>query len=166
MQVVKELAKDNASKSATALAESEQTLINLIQQTADSIMTTVGEEYATNGVVQSAISTSIEQLSNAVTITFDSLRTRVANNEQLIEASSKYIRFEDGNIILGEQGNELQLTITNDKITFTQNGGEVAYFSNNKLFVTNGEFLNQLTLGKYAFLPRGNGNLSFMKVVK
>lgn len=78
---------------------------------------------------------------------------------------SKYIRFIDGNIILGEEGNELTLKIENDRIAFLESGAEVAYFSNRKLYVLDGEFLNSLTLGNFAFLPRANGNLSFKKVV-
>ena len=76
----------------------------------------------------------------------------------------KYIRFVDGNIVLGEAGNELTLKIQNDKISFLQSDLEVAYFSNNKLYVTDGEFINSLQLGKFAFLPRKNDNLSFKKV--
>jgi hypothetical protein len=76
----------------------------------------------------------------------------------------KYIRFEDGNIILGESGNELTLTIENDRITFWDEGSEVAYFSNKKLVVLDGHFLNSLRIGAFEWVPRDNGNLSLIKV--
>ena len=79
------------------------------------------------------------------------------------ERIEKFIRFEDGKIYLGEYGNELELQIANDRISFQQNGTEVAYFSNNKLYVVDGEFTTSLKLGGFAFLPRNNGNLSFKK---
>ena len=50
-------------------------------------------------------------------------------------------------------------------MAFYDSGAEVAYLSNNRLYVTDGEFINSLILGKFAFLPRKNGNLSFVKVV-
>lgn len=77
----------------------------------------------------------------------------------------KYIHFVDGNIVLGETGNELTLKVENDKISFLESGVEVAYFSNQKLYVKDGEYLDSLQVGKFAFIPRANGNLSFKKVV-
>lgn len=82
-----------------------------------------------------------------------------------VETRSSYIRFEDGNIVLGRSDSDITLVQTNDKISFVQNGTEVAYFRNNKLYITEGEFLTQLRIGKFGFVPGANGNLSFKKVV-
>jgi hypothetical protein len=87
-----------------------------------------------------------------------------AGTDAQFEEIRKYIRFVDGNILLGEEGNTLTLRIENDRISFLDSGLEVAYFSNNKLYVTDGEFLNSLQLGNFAFMPRENGNLSFAKI--
>lgn len=78
----------------------------------------------------------------------------------------KYIRFADGNIILGEEGNAVTLTLENDRIVFKQNGVEVAYMTDNKLYIGNAEIKagGTLQLGNFAFVPRGNGSLSFLKV--
>lgn len=80
------------------------------------------------------------------------------------EEIRKYIRFVDGKILLGEVGNELELQIANDRINFLQDGAEVAYFSNRKLYVTDTEILHSLQLGNFAFMPRANGNLSFKRI--
>ena len=64
----------------------------------------------------------------------------------------------------GEINNSLMLKISNDKISFLQNGIEVAYMTDNKLYITDGEFLNSLQLGNFAFYPRSSGNLSFKKI--
>ncbi len=118
---------------------------------------------------QSTVQTQLIQTKSDYTYLFDTLLKTINSNddetnEKLVEIS-KYIRFVDGNIVLGESGNELTLTIENDKITFSQNEKEVAYFSNNQLYVTNAEILERLTLGNFAFIPRTNGNLSFKKEV-
>jgi hypothetical protein len=84
-----------------------------------------------------------------------------AGTDAQFEEISKYIRFVDGNIVLGEEGNTLTLQIANDRISFLDSGQEVAYFSNRKLYVTDTEILHSLQLGNFAFMPRANGNLSF-----
>lgn len=84
--------------------------------------------------------------------------------EEQLQTISKYIRFDNGNIILGETGNELTLHISNNSIDFMQSGNRVAYFSNNKLYVTDAEILSSLRIGSFAFIPRDNGSLSFKKV--
>ena len=86
-----------------------------------------------------------------------------ADNTAQFQQIQKYIRFEDGNIILGESGNELILTIQNDRISFSQGGQEVAYFSNNKLNVTDADVVHTLRIGNFIFSPRPDGSLDFKK---
>lgn len=92
------------------------------------------------------------------------LEAVAAGTDAEFDEIRKYIRFVDGKILLGEVGNELELEIANDKISFLQDGAEVAYFSNRKLYVTDTEILHSLQLGNFAFMPRANGNLSFKKI--
>ena len=80
----------------------------------------------------------------------------------------KYIRFVDGDIVLGQVDNPFVLEIRNDRISFLQDGVEVAYLSNEgdtqKLYINDGEIIRSLKIGNFAFTPRENGNLSFKKV--
>ena len=73
-----------------------------------------------------------------------------------------YIRFIDGDIVLGQQSSSLQCVISNDRISFLQSGVEVAYISNNKLYITQAQITDSLQLGSFAFVPRENGNLSLV----
>ena len=129
----------------------------------------VSQQYVTNDKLTSEISTTFTQLSNSFEFQFNELQAYVdttqESNRQEFTEIKKYIRFENGNIILGESGNELTLQIQNDRILFLESGSEVAYFSNRKLYVTDGQFLNSLQLGNFAFIPRNNGNLSFKKII-
>ncbi len=59
----------------------------------------------------------------------------------------------------------LAATFTSEKVSFWQGGREAAYLSNKRLYVLDAEFLKSIQIGKFAFVPRANGNLSFMKVV-
>lgn len=103
-------------------------------------------------------------INNQTLMLEDSIKNLENDTISKFNEFEKYIRFENGRILLGEAGNELELVISNDKIQFLQNASEVAYFSNQKLFVTNGEYTNSLRLGNFAFIPRENKNLSFKKV--
>ena len=78
---------------------------------------------------------------------------------------NRYIRFENGNIVLGEEGNAVTLKIENDIIGFYQWGQRVAYLSDGELQVTNAKIMTQLNLGNFAFVPGKSGNLTFKKVV-
>jgi len=107
---------------------------------------------------------------NGTTMLFNTINEAIAEVDGKTESNYsnilKYIRFEDGNIILGEQGNEITLTISNDRITFMQNGVEVAHLSDNNLYIGNAIIKagGRLQLGNFAFVPRSDGSLSFLKV--
>lgn len=86
-----------------------------------------------------------------------------ATTNQKFTEINKYIRFVDGKIVLGETGNELMLTIQNDRVSFTQGGSEVAYFSNNSLYINKAEVITTLKVGNYEFVPHSDGGLALRK---
>ena len=109
---------------------------------------------------------------NGFTLTFNKLDGDIKSVEEDFQAKYNervsYIRFEEGNIILGKTDSEIMLVQKNDRISFVRNVAglpEVAWFSNNVLHVTEGQFTVQLGIGKFGFKPGANGNLSFKKVV-
>lgn len=88
--------------------------------------------------------------------------SNAATNKKFGEIS-KYIRFVDGKIVLGETGSELTLTVQNDRVSFQQAGNEVAYFSNNNLYIRRAEVLTTLRIGNYEWAPRNDGGLALRK---
>lgn len=153
---------------AALVEETKELLVSLIQQTSEAITLEVAASYATNEQVTDLVATSMTQLADSFNFLFTELQTAVDANDaemrEQIQTIEKYIRFEDGDIILGETGNELTLRIENDRISFLDAGAEVAYFSDRHLVVLDGHFLNSLRVGSFAWLPRENGNLSLVKV--
>ena len=117
---------------------------------------------------QVTVSTQFEQTNKDFNFLFNNIIEQInstsENTSEKFAEIVKYIRFEDGNIILGRSDNELILKQSNDRISFIQNGNEVAYFSNNKLYVKEIEVTESLYLGNFAFIPESNGSLSFKKV--
>ena len=166
-----DISTDLQEKLITGLNETETKLSAQILATSESITATVMEEVYlkddTDALIN-AVSTQITQTAEDVEIRFTDFSQNIENvaagADAKFEEIQKYIRFENGNIVLGEEKNTLVLQIANDRISFLNSGMEVAYFSNNRLYVTDGEFINSLQLGNFAFIPRENGNLSFKKL--
>lgn len=71
-----------------------------------------------------------------------------------------YMTFSESGLIIGKTGNPFTFRVVNDRLAFYMNNTEVAYLSNNKLYVTQAEILTRLQIGKFAFEPQTNGNLS------
>lgn len=167
-KVKHQITADYQNGIAAAIQEATMTLSSLIQQTSESILLEVSETYARGDDVTSMIETRMTQLADSFNFTFTELRTQVetidGETRTKFTEIEKYIRFEDGNIILGETGNEITLRIENDRISFMDGGAEVAYINNKQLYITDAHFLNSLRVGRFAWIPRENGNLSLVKV--
>lgn len=162
---------NDTSSLNTALYELEQHVYTEITNTEESIISTVAEQYYLKSEAEqlaTKMSTQIIQTAHDLSIQFKKVNTDLEDltgkTDYKFEEIRKYIRFNDGKILLGESGNQLELVISNNSILFTQNKTPVAYFSNNKLYVIDGEFTRSLRLGNFAYLPRTNGNLSFKKI--
>lgn len=169
--IILQTVEQTAQQAAEAVYNVEQNLQSTLDQTAQNIVARVEESYYlkedTDALI-SSVSTEMELTKNGLEIEFASfeanIQSVVQNTDAEFEEIRKYIRFVDGKILLGEVGNELELEIANDRISFLQDGAEVAYFSNRKLYITDAQVIHSLQIGGFAFMPRANGNTSFKKI--
>lgn len=129
-----------------------------IDQSAESVKTTVYENVYVKDEVDSlvsSVSTEVEQTKDSWQIIFNQFQADVddiANgNDAKFEEIKKYIRFEDGNILLGNSESPLVLKIQNDRIQFLQNGYEVAYISDRKMYNTICSVIDRLEIGDSAW---------------
>ena len=89
-------------------------------------------------------------------------------SEQLVDRLHVFTRifelgtFGENGLVIGKSGNPFTFRVVNDRLAFYMNNTEVAYLSNNKLYVTQAEILTRLQVGKFAFEPQTNGNLSLI----
>ena len=172
-KVIRQIQSDYVTnQSIQEVRSSLQTVSSNIQQEADSIRLEVSQTYTSKGELDqfiSQVNTQFSQTSTDFTFLFQQLEQVVQTLDGETQAQFneivKYIRFINGNIELGEVNNPIKLILQNNRISFTQNGAEVAYISDNILYITDGRFLNSLRIGNFAFTPRSNGSLSFGKVV-
>jgi hypothetical protein len=161
------------------LTEIRQEIINntsLIEQTDEQIRLDVASEYVSTGTFDEFRETTETQF----TVQADGIEAKFSEMVLLVETVegetqaqfrelASYIRGyqnEEGQPVLelGSVTSDIILRQTNDRIQFVQNGTEVAYVSNNTLYITDGHFLNSLRIGQFAFIPRANGSLDFKKV--
>ncbi len=164
-----EKAAENVNKT---VYNTEQNILASIEVTQGNILQTVSDSYYLKDETESLVaevSSRLEQTAQGFEMQFNEFTADIQSlangTDAEFELIRKYIRFVDGSILLGEEGNALELEISNNRISFMQSGAEVAYFSDNKLYVTDGQFIHTLQLGDFAFIPRDNGNLSFKLIV-
>lgn len=141
-----------------------------IQNTQGQIMQTVSDNYTAKNEFEEykgIAETQFTQTPESFDFLFKQsqankdLQDAIGNTDEKVAEFSKYIRFVDGDIVLGEDGNSIVLKIENDRISFLQNNSEVAYMTNNQFQITNAKVGTRLDLGKFSFNPRSNGNLTF-----
>lgn len=170
-QQILQAVEQTARTASETVYNVEQNLLASLQVESDNIKSVVAENYYlkddTDALI-SSVRTEIEQSAGGYEIQYIQFSQDIESVANGVDAEfeeiRKYIRFVDGKILLGEVGNELELQIANDRISFLQDGAEVAYFSNRKLYVTDTQILHSLQIGNFAWMPRENGNLSFKKI--
>ena len=163
LRLVVDTAKDEALD-ATGEAVAQ------IALTAEQIRSEVKRDYATSdqmSQVTETLSTLAEQSENNFTWTVTKVNEIIedaAANDNLtreqLNLIHTYMRFGEDGLTIGKAGNPLTFRVVNDRLAFYMNDTEVAYLSDNKLYVTQAEILARLQIGKFAYEPQSNGNLS------
>ena len=145
-----------------------------LELTVDNFKTTVSKTYVSTDDFEKYKTDTTEfiQTSTDFTMEFKTVTDLIKGVEDDVlnqETERKsHVRFVDGEIHLGKTDSQIMLILKNDRISFVRNEKdypELAYISDNILYITDGEFLTQLRIGKFGFTPGANGNLSFKKVV-
>ncbi|AXU11176.1 hypothetical protein DYJ31_07835 [Parvimonas micra] len=115
------------------------------------------------------IKTSIKQTHDSITFDFDKFKEIYQNDKNIFQGKfddiSSYIRFDIDGMEMGKKDGEFKMKLTPKKQSFFMKEKEVAYFSNEELYITDARILRSIRIGNFAFVPRENGNLSFRKVV-
>lgn len=119
--------------------------------------------------VKSQVGTLTEQSENNFTWAVTRINQMHKDMESAQEATEEqlavfrtYMSFGEEGLIIGKTGNPFTFRVVNDRLTFLMNDTEVAYLSNNKLYVTQAEIISKLIIGRFAFEPQANGNLSLI----
>lgn len=122
-----------------------------------------------NAKIRHQLSTQLKQTRDEFLFQFNNYKQLLDETGKVIEQRfndfSRYIRFKAGNIELGDINSPFKTLLTHEKISFFKSDVEVAYISNNKLYITDAYIINSLRIGNFEFVVQENGNLSFRKAV-
>ena len=160
----------NVTQSQTkVIRELEQRTTSAIQQSNNAILAQVSNEFYLKGetdALVSSVSLTAEMNYKAAELRFSDIEKNVedvaAGADAQFSAISKYIRFEDGNIIQGALNSPFKKVQSSTRESYYDGGVEVAYFSNKKLYVNDVEVINSLRIGPFEFVHRSNGHLTLL----
>lgn len=115
------------------------------------------------------IKSSIKQTKDSITFDFEKFKQLYQNDKSVFEGKfddiSSYIRFDIDGMEMGKKDGEFKMRLSPKKQSFFMKEKEVAYFSNEELYITDARILRSIRIDNFAFVPRENGNLCFRKVV-
>ena len=153
-------------------ADDQTEMLSLIQTKADGVLSEVKANYTAaedTESLRSQLSSLAEQTQDSFTWTTTQIKELIANAEagdnttqEQLKLIQDYMKFTDGTLSIGKTGNPFTFRVMNERLAFFMNDSEVAYLSNNKLYVTQAEILTRLQIGKFAFEPQTNGNMSIV----
>lgn len=148
-------------------------LSSLIQQIAESIVLSVEEAYLTKTAgdeLKETIETQLSLLADEISMKFTTASETIENVDGVIQSKFtelyKFIRFSETGISIGSSESEISLEIDNDMIVFKRNGVQFGWwdgvdFHTGNIVVAVNE---RAQFGNFAFVPRADGSLMFLKV--
>ena len=116
------------------------------------------------------VSTQLQVLADEILMNFSSVTEHITDVDGDLQSKFtqiyKYISFADGNITLGSNENSITLTIENDMILFKKNGYQFGWWDGADFHTGNivVEVNERAQFGNFAFIPRTDGSLMFLKV--
>lgn len=155
--------------------ETTNTITTVVSDLKGEIFTQISSIFESDGWAQELTSifsqnssgVSVETYKNYFDQSTADINSSLSDQKDKVERLYQYINLIDGDITLGNNQSPIVLTISNEKVSFVENGvSETAYFSSNRMFVEELEAVQQLKIGNFAFLPRSDGRLSIRMVGK
>lgn len=114
----------------------------------------------------SALTQSVSNEMNMTSEAINFVKTSTKALENIVNGKidtvtlEEYIRFNGASIELGKTGSNFKAVLNNSELGFYQSNTKIAYISNNELNITDAVISNSLSIGKFMWYPRANGNLS------
>lgn len=164
---IESLAEQTYTKDQTDIQISSR-----MEQTAERIRTEVSEKYVTQDGAEQIAASAIAQNNREIEFRFTDTEGQIqdvsdalADNQKLLE---EYIRFKGALIQLGRTDSAFTAELSNEKLAFLENGVEIAYISNNTMYITDAHISGALTIGDstrgmYYWTVRRNGHLTLRK---
>jgi hypothetical protein len=159
---ITEVVKEQSTAQMTQIIMETNTII--LSALEDYVETANFEQY------KETVSTQLQLLADEILMTFNTTTEHITNvdgdMQNKFSLIYKYISFADGNITLGSSENAITLTVENDMIVFKKNGLQFGWWDGVDFHTGNiiVEVNERAQFGDFAFIPRSDGSLMFLKV--
>lgn len=150
-----------AEQSTSITASTTEILMNALKSYVE-----VSEHEALRKTIETQLSVMAGEIEMSFKATNDSIGENKSDADQKFEQIEKYISFTEDGIKISAGENEMTVRIDNDIIVFEKNGAELGswdgdnFHAGNIFIATN----YRAQFGNFAFVPRSDGSLSFLKV--
>lgn len=160
------------SLASTLRSEMMENVTSIIRDTEQIILTAL-ENYALTEDVESLEQTLKSELSimaERITMSFESATEQITEVDGELQTMSeelqKYFEFSVDGLTIKAGENAMKLVLDNDMIRFTKNGQEFGWWDGVDFHTGNivVEVNERAQFGNFAFVPRSNGSLDFLKV--
>lgn len=160
---------------SSAVSSQVATMATTLTQTISEIVATALASYVSSSdmeTIKEDISTTITQTAENVTLNFNNSITTITEELNGVISSeftelNAYIRYYMNDagqpvIELGASDSDIICRLLNNRFSFLENGVEIAYISDNQLFITTATITTSLNINNFTMKQRKNGNFSFM----
>lgn len=147
--------------------------ITSITRSTEAIILSALENYAATSDVEELerkISAELKVMADKITMTFDSATEQITTVDgelqTVVEELSKHFEFGVDGFVIKAGENAMNLLLDNDMIRFAKNGQEFGWWDGVDFHTGNivVEVNERAQFGNFAFVPRSNGSLDFLKV--
>ena len=111
------------------------------------------------------LSTELTQTAQGITAVINRVEAVEDENAEVGEILAAYqltFRMDADGVTIGKSNSGFDVRIDNEKLSFRENGQEIAYVSNSQLFITAAEITQSLTIGNYRFSRMEDGSLALL----
>ena len=111
------------------------------------------------------LSTELTQTAQGITAVINRVEAVEGENAEVGEILAAYqltFRIDADGVTIGKSSSGFDVRIDNEKLSFRENGQEIAYVSNSQLFITAAEITQSLTIGNYHFSRMKDDSLALL----
>ena len=166
-----ELSKQSTDMST--LTQTVETQITEAVQSSEGLVFSALEQYVETSNFEefrSEVQTQLEITAEDIVLAFEEATSQTAavdgDLQKTVETLAKYFEFNMDGLVIRAGDNTMTLTLDNDMIIFKKNGRQFGWWDGVDFHTGNIviDVTERAQFGNFAFVPRSNGSLSFLKV--
>lgn len=164
---------ERATEAEESILETVSEKETAIIQTSEEITLTALENYVKSSEYsefKTSTETQLSVLSDEITMNFDSTTEQIKKVDDEVQSNfsdlNKHISFSGNGITISAGDNEMSINIDNDGVSFKKNGVQFGWWDGIDFYTGNItiDVTERAQFGNFAYVPRSDGSLSFLKV--